>query len=380
MPLTPRAATAAMFFALGMALGFWSGAAATIVARVGIGAFTYGVVLTLFTGAYLAAMSAAGAIAHRFTLKRTLIAAALVAGPMLAALLLAENVVGYFVLQAAFGFLCGLVDLTMNAAGARIERRLAKPILASLHGSASAGIAVGAAAGGLLAVSAAPWLSCIVVIAALSAAAAAVAYAIPIDLGDAVGVVRVSRRGLLSRALVVIGLVIGVSIACESAAMAWSALVLRQEAPQWAAWAGLGASFFAGCQAILRFNADRLRARIPDRRLIEISLGVAAVGFVIVAGRFGFLASVAGFAVIGFGTGAVVPCGFALAASRPGVSAAAGLSTAAFFGSFVRVPAPLVTGAAADALSLSGALALFALLLVVAVAAMAVWGRAEATA
>jgi hypothetical protein len=375
--LTPRAATAIMFFALGNAQGFWSGAAATIVARVGISDLTYGVALTLFTGAYLAAMSAAGAVASRFTLKRTLIAAALAAGPMLAALLLVKNVVGYFILQAGFGFLSGLVDLTMNAAGARIERGLAKPILASLHGSASAGLALAAAAGGLLAVSAAPWLSCVLVIAALWAAAAGVAFAIPADLGEAVGVVRADRRGLLSRALVVIGLVIGVSIACESAATAWSALVLRQEAPQWAQWAGLGASFFAGCQAFLRFNADRLRGRIADRRLIEISLGVAALGFLLVAGRFGFFASVAGFAIIGFGTGAVVPCGFALAASRPGVSAAAGLSTAAFFGSFARLPAPLVTGAVADVLSLSGAFALFALLLVAAIVGMRVLGRAE---
>ena len=375
--LTPRAATAIMFFALGIDLGFWSGAAATIVTRVGISAFAYGVALTLFTGSYLAAMSAAGAIAHRFTLKRSLIVAALVMGPMLAALLLAQNVVGYFVLQAGFGFVCGLVDLTMNAVGARIERGLAKPILASLHGSASAGVALAAAAGGLLAVSAAAWLSCVVVIAAMWAAAAAIAYAIPADGGQAVGAARVDRRALLSRALVVIGLVIGVSIACESAAMAWSALVLRQEAPQWAEWAGLGASFFAGCQAFLRFNADRLRARIADRRLIEISLGVAAVGFMIVAGRFGFFASVAGFAIIGIGTGAVVPCGFALAASRPGVSAAAGLSTAAFFGSFARVPAPLVTGAVADALSLSGAFARFALLLFAALAGMWMSGRGE---
>ena len=167
----------------------------------------------------------------------------------------------------------------MNATGARIERSLAKPILASLHGSASAGIAVGAAVGGVLAVSAAPWLSCILVIAALWAAAAVVVYAIPADHGDPVGAVAAPRGGLMSRTLVVIGLVIGVSIACESAAMAWSALVLRQEAPQWAALAGLGASFFAGCQACLRFNADRLRARVADRRLIQISLAVAALGF-----------------------------------------------------------------------------------------------------
>jgi hypothetical protein len=53
----------------------------------------------------------------------------------------------------------------------------------------------------------------------------------------------------------------------------------------------------------------------------------------------GFALSVVGFAIIGFGTGAVVPCGLALAASQPGASAAAGLSASAFFGSFARLPA-----------------------------------------
>ena len=56
---------------------------------------------------------------------------------------------------------------------------------------------------------------------------------------------------------------------------------------QWAALSGLGAAFFAACQASLRFNADRLRARIDDRRLIVASLGVAAAGFLVVASRRG---------------------------------------------------------------------------------------------
>ncbi|THD48163.1 MAG: MFS transporter [Bradyrhizobium sp.] len=366
--ITPRASVAAMFLTLGFALGLWSGAAASIVSRVGVSAFAYGLALTLFTGAYLAAMSWAGAIAQRFSLKRTLIAAALTAGPALAVLLRADQVVGYFILQGVFGFVAGLTDLTMNAAGARIERSLGRPILAGLHGAASTGIALGAALGGLLAASAEPWIASVAAIVALWTGAAAIGFALPADRGDPIGAVALDRPARLSRTLVAIGLVIGVSIACESAAMFWSGLVLRQEAPQWAQWAGLGTSFFAGCQASVRFNVDRLRARIADWRLIEYSLIVATCGFFIVAGRFGFAASIAGFAIIGFGTGAVVPCGFALAASRPGISAAVGLSTAAFFGSFARLPAPLVTGSVADALSLSGAFLLFALLLIGALA------------
>jgi hypothetical protein len=69
------------------------------------------------------------------------------------ALLLASGVVSYFVLRTTYGFLAGMVDLTMNAAGARVERGLGRPVLASMHRAASAGVA--------------PRISCAVVIAAL---------------------------------------------------------------------------------------------------------------------------------------------------------------------------------------------------------------------
>ena len=60
------------------------------------------------------------------------------------------------------------------------------------------------------------------------------------------------------------------------------------------------------------------------------------------------------------------------------LSAAAGLSVAAFFGSFARLPAPLVTGAVADAFSLSSAFALFAGLLAAAIGATLVFIPAQA--
>ena len=368
--LTPRVAVASMFLAFGVGLGAWSGASAAIVSRVGLNPSTYGAALTLFTAAYLAAMSSAGAISRRFTARRTLVVSAAASAPALAALLLVNDAVSYFALQTIYGFLAGTVDLTMNAAGARIERGLGRPVFAGMHGAASAGAAISAVAAGLIAVSAAPWISCVVVVSALWIAAAAVEFAVPADHGERVGAVAIDRRAFASGALAALGLVIGACIACESAAIAWSGLALRREAPELAAFAGVGVSFFAGCQALQRFNVDRLRARFADRRLMVASLAVAALGFFLVALEPGFGLSVVGFAIIGVGTGAVVPCGFALAASEPG-SAVAGLSAAAFFGSFVRLPAPFIAGAVADALSLSAAFALFALLLIAALAATA---------
>jgi hypothetical protein len=374
---SPRLAIAATFFAFGVASGMWSGSSATILARSGVGASAFGVALTCFTGAYLTAMSSGVVIARRFTVKRTLIAVLLAIGPVLASLLLASTAIAVFVPLMAYGVLAGLLDGTMNAEGARIERRLGSPIFARLHGGASAGGAVGAILGSLLATSAAPWASAFIAEAGLAGAAFLVALAIEPDAGDRVGGPAAIPARILSRSLIVLGLTIGVSITCESAAISWSSLLLRREAPQFAALAGLGAAFFFACQATFRINADALRSHASDRTMMLLSFMVAAAGLGLVAVHLGFAASVVGFAIVGIGTASIVPCGFALAASQPNVSAGAAISAVAFFGGFPRLPAPLLTGAIADMFSFSTAFSCLAALLVVACAALFVFIPAQ---
>ena len=187
------------------------------------------------------------------------------------------------------GLLGGVVDVTMNAEGARIERRLGRPILARLHAAASAGMAIGAILGSLIVASRAPWAAGL--IAALGLAAAGLAYgrAARGEAGPAKVALPSAARGLsFAPALIGLGIVIGVSIAAETAALLWSTLLLRAEAPKLAAIAGLGAAFFSGCQAMLRFNADVIRLRFSDQRIIVGSFAVAAAGFAVVAAEGGF--------------------------------------------------------------------------------------------
>jgi hypothetical protein len=376
--ITPRAAIAVTFFAFGLGMGLWGGASATILSRAGVDAFLFGVGLTGYTGAYLMTMSAAGLIARRLTVKWTLLATLLATGPVLALLLGAVSAIVVFASLIPLGALAGLMDATMNAEGARIERGLGKKVFVRFHAGASAGGALGAILGGALAASAAPWASALIAQAAYMAAAAMVARAIPADAGDGVGTPSASSARVFSRVLIALGLVIGVSTACENAAGSWAALLLRREAPEWAALAGLGGAFFSACQAVLRVNADWIRLRVPDRSLILVSLGVAALGFALVAAHAGFAASVLGFAIIGMGTGAIVPCGFALAAGRPGVSAGAAISAVAFMGGFPRLPAQFATGAIAEAFSLATAFGCLAAVLAAAIAAVLAFIPAEA--
>ena len=181
-----HAAVAAMFFAFGIGVGLWGGASGAILIRAGVDAATFGVLLTVFTGAYLIAMSAGGAVAHRFGIGQALSVSAVIFGAALCALLDASSETWVAIALIVAGFLGGVVDLLMNAEGARIERRLGRPILARLHAAASAGMALGAILGSLIVVGPAPWAAG--VLAAFALAGAGVAY--PSRGGD-----RSSRSG-----------------------------------------------------------------------------------------------------------------------------------------------------------------------------------------
>jgi predicted MFS family arabinose efflux permease len=98
-------------------------------------------------------MSASGALAHRFGVEQALSVSAIIFGATLCALLDASSESWVATALIVSGFVGGVVDVLMNAEGARIERALGRPILARLHAAASTGMALGAILGSLIAAS-----------------------------------------------------------------------------------------------------------------------------------------------------------------------------------------------------------------------------------
>ncbi len=369
--LTPRIAVASMFAAFGVAVGLWSGASATKLIQADISPAAFGVILTVNVATYLAAMSFGGFLARFFTAKRILLTSAPLMGLMMATMLATRHAWVIYASLTASGFVGGLVDLTMNAEGTKVEKQLMRPILAGLHGVVSATLAIGAIAGSLLVNSAWPFLAPLIALGVMAAASITVAIGAPEGGLEHESASAPEQARHFSPAIIVLGLVLGVSIACETSTMVWSSILLQSQAPALAAISGLGAAFFAACQAGVRLNADRLRRRFSDRFLMMASMGIAIIGFLIVAADLSFPITVAGFAVIGVGLGAVVPCGFAMAVAQPNVTPSAALSATALFGAVIRLPAPLAVGAIASAVSLSGAFAGFTVILAGAIAALA---------
>jgi hypothetical protein len=355
LSLSPRRAIAATFGGYGLVAGLWAGANGATVARLGVGPAAFGMALTAMIVVYLLAMASAGAVAARIGARRTLVLCLVLLGPSLALMLYAPSGAFLSGALALYGAVAGLMDSAMNAEGARIEHRAAKPVFVQFHAMASAAAAATAVLGSYLAARGLVGLGALAVGLALAGVALAVQRTIAARIEEpALGGLGAPSR-VVDRPLAVLGLAVGVSIASEASALFWSSLMLRRAAPDYVALAGLGVTFFSGFQAAARFGLDRIRRGVDDRTLMLVSFAVAALGYLIVAADLGFAASAAGFAVVGAGTAAIVPCGFSLAARRPGLSAGLSISAVSFFGLFPRAPAPLLTGAVAQAFSLSAA-------------------------
>ena len=350
--LSGRAVVTAVFFAFAVGLGLWAGAIPVLVRQTGTDAAGLGIALTLHAGAYIAAMAGGGQLARRVAPRRLMLAALLANVATFAALFNAGSTLALTSALITVGLSAGLLDLAMNTEGTAVERALGRPVLLSMHAAASAAFAIGALAGSLLATGAgARWCAWVVLLVTLPVAVAlqrlgqrtaapvppvAVPTRRDFDAGDGV---------------VLLGIVLGVTIGAEMSAQMWSARFLERQAADLAAFAGAGAAFFAGFQALIRLFGDALRRRLGDPLVITLSLLIAASGFATVAVSNGFALSLFGFALVGLGTACVVPCCFALVARQAADRAAGALGVASLVAGLIRLPTPLYLGYVAVAFS-----------------------------
>ncbi|MCW5662547.1 MAG: MFS transporter [Piscinibacter sp.] len=343
-----RAAITAVFFAFALPIGLWAGAIPALLRQSGSDGRQLGIALTLHTAAYIGAMAAGGQLARRIAPRRLVLAAlglVALAFPLLYAagspLMLTLALIG----TGASG---GLLDLAMNTEGTALERRLGRPILLSMHAAASLAFALGAFGGSLVATQAGPLWLVLPVWAVFAPVAWWLARLAPAPEPAPLTVAARPRRVERGRGVGLIGLLLGLCIGAEIAAQMWSASFLERQARELAAFAGAGAAFFAGCQALTRLVGDRLRHAFGDRRVITGSLLIGVAGYALVAGVPGFAAGVLGFALVGFGTACVVPCCFALLARDP-ERASAALGSASLVAGLIRLPTPLYLGFVAAA-------------------------------
>ena len=157
------------------------------------------------------------------------------------------------------------------------------------------------------------------------------------------------------------GLLALLCMSVEGAVTDWSALLLTEHTGASDAFAAIGFAAFSIAMAACRFAGDALILRFGARRVMAAGGLCIASGLVVAAVMPYPLAAATGFALVGLGAANVVPVIFGAAARVPGISAGAGVATAATIGYSGFLLGPPLIGAIASAIGLATALGLLSL-------------------
>jgi hypothetical protein len=241
-----------------------------------------------------------------------------------------------------------------------VERAQRRHLMPGLHGCWSIGTFAGAGLGTLgvgIGLSLSRQLL-LLAVAALAGAGWLTTYMLPDVEPLAVRGGAVARSRLLSPALLTLGVIAFVGMLCEGAAADWSAVYLRGPLHASAAMAGLGFTFFSLAMVSVRLSGNRLLTVMPANRLLAVLATVATAGLSAGLLLAQPIAALAGFASLGVGVAAVVPCVFSAAGRLPGVNAGRAVAAVSGFGWVGLVCGPPVIGQIATATSLPLALGL----------------------
>jgi MFS family permease len=371
-----RIAILAYFFILGVAFTAWSARLPAIKQSLHLSDGRLGLALFAVPAGSVLTLALSGRIADRFGAERVLRIAGVLFPAALVPVALAGNLAELMAMLALFGALAGLLDVSMNACGARLELGYGRPIMSSLHAGYSIAGLGGAAIGGISA-----WLGASPL--ATFAVTAAALIVLGLLAAPHVFIPAVAPPGKDSsdprrspRQIATVIWVLGLLALCgqvgEGSAGDWSAVYLHVDLGTSAAAAAVALGAFSVTMAAGRVAGDRLAARFGPVRLVRASGLVAGLGL---AG--GLLvgtpaAAIVGFALLGLGLAGIFPQIVTAAARLDPGQAGRNIGRIAAVSYSGLLSGPVVIGAIASGVGLRNALLVPAALAVLVAAAAGV--------
>ena len=144
-----RIAILGYFFILGVGFAAWAARLPAIKQSLHLSDGRLGLALFAVPAGSVLTLALSGRIADRFGAVRVLRVAGVLFPAALVLPGLAGNLAWLMATLAVFGALAGLLDVSMNACGARLELGYGRPIMSSLHAGYSIAGLGGAAIGGI---------------------------------------------------------------------------------------------------------------------------------------------------------------------------------------------------------------------------------------
>ena len=352
---TPAIATAAVFALNATVIASWVSRLPATRDRLELDPRAIGLVLLMMGIGSLSMMPFVGRLAARWSSRPVVVTAATVCALCLVALTLTPDAITtgavLFVLGAAYGSW----DVAMNIHGSYVDRSSGRDYMPRYHGSWSVGLAVGA---GLGALAAAIGLSLTAhfALAALIGCGGSIALVLryfrddrapigadataPEEASAAVTTDGAPRPRLLSRRLVLIGVITLCGCLLEGAAADWVALYLTDERGATAALAALAYGIWAAAMALSRFSGTTLIERLGRVRAIRLAGAVVLVGVVATLAMPGVYGAMLGVVFWGAGVALVFPAAMSAGGETPGRAAdgIAAVSTIGYGGFLVGPP------------------------------------------
>lgn len=270
---------------------------------------------------------------------------------------LAGNLPAFVVALFILGMGNSLLDVSMNAHAARVERAYGRNIFAGFHAFWNVGGLAGSGAAGVFADLHVP----IAVefpftglgLLALSWWAIGTRFLRGADKDQGQGA---SGLVLPSRVLLPLGVIAFCGFIAEGTVNDWSAVYLTRSASASAALASLGYFAFSVAMIAVRLVADRVTERVGVTRLIRVASLTAAAGFLLAIAVTTPAAGITGFAVVGLGVSAVVPLAWSAASRRQPDSPGRAISAVATLGYLGFLLGPVMIGGLAEFVGLRLAL------------------------
>ena len=357
-------AIALLFATSGIMWGVWIARIPGVSANLDLNRAELGLVLPAFSIGALIAFPVSATINSRFGSRVAIRVFGVLRGLAFPLLALAPDAVTLAAALALGGFAHGALDVSLNAQGVEIERRMSGSILSRAHGSFSLGALIGSLSVGFAATAgldlslqfAIPGLLATGIFATLTSQLLD-DEATPTPATERLATkrrwrgVRVPPRALWG--LGAIALVTGIA---DEAIADWSTLFIRQDLGATAFVASLAYSIYSFAMLIGRFSGDSINNRLDAMRILQIAGTLGAIGLLIGTVIHTPAAMLVGIAIVGLGFSAVFPTLYRLAGNAPDISRASGLATIATIAYLGFMIGPLVIGPLASATSLRAVL------------------------
>jgi MFS family permease len=364
--LNPRIVITMTFVAFGAIAGSNVGALPALLKQSSVSPFIFGFMAALGMVSNILMMSLGGFINRRFDHRSVLLAVVPLSYLGLLYTLTVHSVTSFAVSIILFNLALGAMDLFMNAEAAVVEHEARKSIFSSFHGAALYGIAAFGILGSVISIWFGPIWCALAPLPIVVWVIWAVYHVIPHK-----PIVKSEKDAkplpMPKKILLLIGIILGLEVACELTCVQWSGQLLADLAPGLAAYSGLGVAFYGFCNGTMRLCGDALRTRYGDFNLMMVSLVVAIMGLTVLATAPSFTISVVAFAATGVGLATIFPCLFSITTRLVPQARVAALAFISGVGGLPRILLPILLGTLAQAYGLH---AIFAAAAFVAVLAL----------